>query len=83
MFRKFSDFKKAKDLQKTFAKEKVKLEDHGLTVVINGNMKIEDIKLNPQLDLTEQEESLKKLINQAFLAVQQKIAAKIIKEKLF
>ena len=83
MFQKFSDLKKAKALQKTFAEEKVEMEDQGLKVVINGNMKIEEIHLDPQLKAEEQAERLKTLINRAFLGVQQKIAAKIIKEKLF
>ena len=83
MFQKFSDLKKAKALQKTFAEEKVEMEDQGLKVVINGNMKIEEIQLDPQLKAEEQAERLKTLINRAFLGVQQKIAAKIIKEKLF
>ena len=64
MFQKFSDLKKAKALQKTFAEEKVEMEDQGLKVVINGNMKIEEIHLDPQLKAEEQAERLKAQIEQ-------------------
>lgn len=83
MFQKFNDLKKAKELQQIMASETVKVEDQGVIVIVNGNMKIEEIKLNPQLVPEEQAVILKDLINQAFLGVQKKLATKILKEKIF
>jgi|AntAceMinimDraft_16_1070373.scaffolds.fasta_scaffold15160_5 DNA-binding protein YbaB len=83
MFQKFSDLQKAKELQKAMASETLRVEDKGVTVVVNGGMKIEKIRLNPQLELEEQSVILRNLINQSFLSIQKKLATKILKEKIF
>lgn len=83
MFQKFSELKKAKKLQEAFSSERVKLEREGIEVTVNGQMKIEEIQLNSQLAAEEQEEALVALLNEAFSILQKKVAAKILKEKLF
>jgi len=83
MFQKFNELNKAKKLQEAFSSEKVKLEREGIEVTVSGQMKIEEIRLNSQLTAEEQGKALVGLLNEAFSILQKKVAAKILKEKLF
>lgn len=82
MFKKLSDLKKAQALQKIMASESVTKEKEGVTVSVSGDMKIEKIILNPDLDLESQEEILKSLINQAWQELQKKLAMKLFSETI-
>ena len=81
MFQKFNDLKKAQALQRAMTSETIKVEDHGITVVMNGNMKIEEINLNPQLNIEEQNDILKDLLNNTFLTMQKKLALKLFSKE--
>ena len=48
-----------------------------MEVLVSGEMKIKEIKLNYQLTAEEQAILLKDLINRAFQRVQKKVAAKM------
>ena len=39
-----------KKLQDSFKQEKMTVEKRGVTVTMNGNFEVEDIKLNPKVD---------------------------------
>ena len=63
-----------KKLQDTIKKEKVVLEKRGVTVTMNGGFEVEEIKLNPELNLEEQQEVVKQCLNEAREEVQKKMA---------
>ena len=63
-----------KKLQGEFKKEKVVTERDGVTVEMNGNFEIENIKLNSELSIEKQQEVLKRCINEAREDIQKKMA---------
>jgi len=73
----FDQFKKIAELKKiqdSFKKEKVILEKRGVAVTINGSFEVEEIKLNPELNLQDQQEVLKSCLNEAREDIQKKLA---------
>jgi DNA-binding protein YbaB len=43
-----------KKLQDSFKKEKITIEKRGVSVEMNGNFEVENIKLNPELSTEDQ-----------------------------
>jgi len=77
MFDKLKQLKKLKDLQKSLGREKTDVEKDGIKVTINGNIEIESITLNPELDFSRQERVLKDCINDAVRKIQFTVAKKM------
>jgi DNA-binding protein YbaB len=77
MFDKFNDLNKLRKLKSALGEEEERLEENGVEVLVSGEMKIKEIKLNYQLTAEEQAILLKDLINRAFQRVQKKVAAKM------
>lgn len=77
MFEKLKQLKKLKDIQKSLGKEKMDVERDGVKVTINGNIEVENIKLNPELDLSRQERVLRDCINDAVKKIQFVVAQKM------
>ena len=65
MFEQLRQLKQLKDLQNSLEKERIEFEKNGNKVIINGNMEIEKLQLNPSLSKEEQEKNLKDCINEA------------------
>ena len=63
-----------KKLQDSFKKEREIVERDGVSVEINGNFEVENIKLNPALDTDKQQEVLKRCLNEARESIQKKLA---------
>ena len=63
-----------KKLQDGLKKEKMVVERDGVSVEMNGNFEVENIKLNPELDVNKQTEVLKRCLNEAREGVQKKMA---------
>ena len=63
-----------KKLQDSFKKEKMSVEKRGVIVEMNGNFEVENIKLNPDLNIDEQQEALKQCLNEARESIQKKLA---------
>lgn len=63
-----------KKLQDSFKKEKLTVEKNGVSVTMNGNFEVEEIKLNASLEASEQAEVLKKCLNEARESIQKKLA---------
>ena len=74
MFDKLNQIRKIKEAQKQLAKEKSEARKEGVKVVLNGNLQIEEISLNPELDKESQERVLKECFNEAVKEMQQKMA---------
>ena len=77
MFDKLKKLKQLRDLQKSLGKEKTDIERDGVKVTINGNIEIEEIRLNPGLDTDKQAKILKDCINDAVKKMQYAIAQKM------
>jgi len=74
MFDNLKKIAELKKIQDTFKKEKIETEKRGVRVVINGNLEFEEIKLNPELNIEDQQTALKECINEAKEAMQKKMA---------
>jgi len=73
----FDQFKKIaelKKLQDSFKKEKITIEKRGVSVEMNGNFEVENIKLNPELSTEDQQETLKHCLNEAREDIQKRLA---------
>ncbi len=79
MFNKFKDLNQLRKLKSALGEVEERLEERGVKVLVNGEMKIKEIKLNYQLEAEEQAILLKDLINRAFREVQKKVAVKMEK----
>ena len=63
-----------KKLQDSFKKEKMVVERNGVSVEMNGNFEVENIRLNPELSIEDQQDALKKCLNEAREGIQKKMA---------
>jgi len=77
MFDKLKQLQQLKKLKDVLEKEKKEIEREGVKVVVTGKMEIEDIKLNPDLDIKTQEKIVKNCINEAMHQIQKEAAQKI------
>ncbi|MAG44741.1 hypothetical protein CL633_02525 [bacterium] len=77
MFDKLKKLKQLKQIRDSVGGEKVEVLDQGVKVIINGQMQIQEIKLNSELSTEDQERILKDLINRAMSQIQMKIASKV------
>jgi DNA-binding protein YbaB len=69
-----NDLKKIKDV---LEKERKTIEKDGVSVTVNGKMEIEDLKLNPEIDIAKQESLVKDCFNQAVKEIQKTAAQKM------
>jgi len=81
MFSKLKQFQdlrsQAKTMQSALAQESITEEKNGVKVVINGNMEVTSLTLNPTLSTSAQEESLKTCFNDALKRAQRLMAKKL------
>jgi DNA-binding protein YbaB len=69
--KKFAELKKIQD---SFKKEKMTVEKRGVSVTMNGNFEVEEIKLNPELNSEDQQNTLKQCLNAARENIQKTLA---------
>ena len=77
MFDKLKQLYQLKKMKDILEKEKREVEKEGVKVVVNGKMEIEDIRLNPEMDVEKQEKLVKDCINEAMKQIQQEAAQKM------
>ena len=81
MFNKLKQFKdlrsQAKTMQSALAQESVTEEKNGVQIVLNGNMEVLSVKLNPSLNKDAQEEAIKSCFNDALKRAQKLMAKKL------
>lgn len=65
MFDKFKQLKQLKDFESSLKKQTITKEKNGITITLNLKMDILEIKLNPELEISDQEKKLKDCINDA------------------
>ncbi len=74
MFDKLKQISQLKKLQSQMKEEKVEVNEQGIKLIMNGNFEVEEIKLNQELNNSEQAQALKKCFNQAIREIQRKMA---------
>jgi DNA-binding protein YbaB len=67
-----------KKMQEEFKREKATVEKRGVSVTINGNLEVEEIKLSPDLGNEDQQEILKQCLNEAREKIQKTLAQKMM-----
>jgi DNA-binding protein YbaB len=81
MFSKLKQFKdlrsQAKTMQDALSQEKITEEKNGVKIVLNGNMEVLSLTLNPSLNIETQEDTVKKCINEAIKQTQRVMAKKM------
>lgn len=78
MFEQLKDLKKAQEMQKAFAREKHTVEEAGIKVTVNGNLKLEEIQINSQISQEELGPTLVNLINRSLQEIQQRLARQLM-----
>lgn len=74
MFDNLKKIAELKKLQDSFKNEKLTKEKNGVSVTMNGNFEVEEIKLNPELEMDQQQETLKRCLNEVREEIQKKMA---------
>jgi len=77
MFDKLKELNKLRELKKQLKEEKSEIERDGVKVVINGNMEIEELQLNPDLDIKRQTKAVRNAVNDGLRKVQVSTAKKM------
>jgi len=78
MFDNIKKLHELKKMQDEFKKEQLTFTEKGVSVTINGAFEVEGIKLNPELDTQEQQETLKHCLNKAREEIQKTLAQKMM-----
>ncbi len=74
MFDKLKQLAQLKGLQDKIKKERVEVEKNGVRLTMDGTFEVIEIKLNPDLDLKTQEESVKYCLREARGKIQTTLA---------
>jgi DNA-binding protein YbaB len=77
MFDKIKQAKQLLELQSQLKKEKIEEEKNGVKIVLNGKLEVEEIVLNPSLEIKKQQELIKDCFNDAIKKMQVKLAQKM------
>ncbi len=81
MFNKLKQFKdlrsQAKTMQEELSKETVTVEKGGIKVVMDGNMKVSSISINPDMEHRAIEKTMTDNINEALKKTQKMMAQKM------
>ncbi len=64
-------------MQEEMKKETVQTQDGGVSIELNGNFDIVDIKLNPDLRIDDQEKAILKCFKKAKEEIQKKMISKL------
>ncbi|MEX2436794.1 MAG: YbaB/EbfC family nucleoid-associated protein [Candidatus Paceibacterota bacterium] len=78
MFDNLKDLKKLRDLQNQLKKETVTIEKNGVSLTINGEMKIQSLSLNPDLETSEQEKIVIDCFDEAMSKIRKKLSSSFI-----
>ena len=78
MFEKMKQLNELRKMQDEFKKERLTFEDRGVSVTMNGNFEVEEIKLNPQLSIEDQQEVLRQCLNKVREDIQRTLAKKMM-----
>jgi DNA-binding protein YbaB len=77
----FDFLKNFKELTKLVSSEFVVIEKNGIKVKINGKFEVEEIVLNPALEIEKQQKILKECINEGLRKLQTNLFSKLLQSK--
>ncbi len=77
MFDKFKKAKQINDLRRTLSKEKEEVEKKGVKVIVNGQMRVDQIIIEEEVPTPKVEGLVKDCVNEALKKMQKKAAAKM------
>ena len=77
MFDKLKQINELRKIKDALEKERKTIEKDGVSVTVNGKMEMEDLKLNPEMDIKSQEIIIKECFNQAMKEIQKEAAQKM------
>jgi len=77
----FDFFKNFKELTKLVSSESVVIEKNGIKVKINGKFEVEEIVLNPALEIEKQQKILKECVNEGLRELQTNLFSKLLQSK--
>ncbi len=69
---------RAKEIQKNLAQETVRVEEHGIKIIMTGNQEVVSVEINPELSKQDQEKYLAQAFNQAVKKVQSLMARQMM-----
>lgn len=78
MFDNLKKIAELKKIQDNLKKEEATIEKSGISVTVNGNFELKQLKLNPSLDIQDQEKVIMEAINEAHKEIQQKMAKSLM-----
>ncbi|MSU54367.1 MAG: YbaB/EbfC family DNA-binding protein [Candidatus Staskawiczbacteria bacterium] len=78
MFDNLKKLHELKKMQDEFKREKLTFEDRGVSITMNGNFEVEEIKLNPELSIEDQQEVVKQCLNKVREDIQKTLAKKMM-----
>lgn len=78
MFENFKNLAKLKQMQDEFKKEVLTVERNGISVTMNGNFEVEEIRLNSELKIEDQQKTLKEVLNEVREKIQKNLAQKML-----
>ena len=81
MFNLFKNLKELKEIQDLLSSESVVVEKDGVKVKINGKMEVEEVVLNPNLDIIKQQKLLKDCLNNGLKKMQMSLVTKLAQSK--
>jgi len=82
MFNLFKNLKELKEIQDLVSSESVVVEKDGVKIKINGKMEVEEVLLNPNMDITKQQKILRDCLNDGLKKMQMSLVTKLAQNKL-
>lgn len=70
--------KQAGEMQKKLEGETIEAENNGVKIIMNGKQEVISVEINPELSNSDQEESIKKTMNDCLKQVQQLMAKQMM-----
>jgi len=77
MLDKLKQIAKLKAMQDQMKNEKFEVEREGIKIVVNGSLSIEEVILNPELDIERQARLVKDITNEVIKKAQMGMAQKL------
>lgn len=78
MFDNLKKIAELKKIQENLKKEEATVERNGVSATVNGNFEIKNIKLNPELNIEDQERAVLGAINEANKDMKEKMAKSLM-----
>lgn len=77
MFDQLKQLKNLSRLRSILKKQRETIQEEGIEITIDGNLEVENIRLNTKLSKEKQEEILKQIFNKAVKRIQKDVAQEI------